>query len=68
MIDVLMPRMSGPQLGQQLATLVSTIRVLYMSGYPNDVVQQMDGKPTAFIAKPFSATDLAKKVRQTLAA
>jgi two-component system cell cycle sensor histidine kinase/response regulator CckA len=60
--------MGGPQLGRHLAAAAPGLKVLYMSGYPDDAVRHTDGKPLAFIAKPFSATDLIAKVRQTLAA
>jgi len=66
--DVMTPRMSGPQLGEHLAAAAPSLKVLYMSGYPDDTIQQVDGKPLAFIAKPFTAADLIAKVRQTLAA
>ena len=44
------------------------IRVLFMSGYADDVVSR-NGALTpgsAFLEKPFSANDLATKVRETL--
>lgn len=66
--DAATPRMNGHQLGQHLAATAPSLKVLYMSGYPDDVVQQTDGEPPAFIAKPFTAADLIEKVRQTLAA
>jgi CheY-like chemotaxis protein len=66
--DVVMPRMSGRALAQELARVRPTIKVLYMSGHAdnafvhNGVVD--DGTP--FIGKPFGATDMARKIREVL--
>ena len=48
--------------------LLPDIRVLFMSGYADDVVSR-NGALTpgsAFLEKPFSANELAAKVRETL--
>lgn len=68
--DVLMPGMNGPHLAQQVATLHSHTRVLYMSGYPdNDSLAYFGLHPEiAFIQKPFLPDVLIRKVREVLGA
>jgi PAS domain S-box-containing protein len=66
--DVVMPRMNGKELSQHLEPTRPEMRVLYMSGYPdNTIVHQGAMDPGIhFIAKPFSAEDLTIKVREAL--
>jgi two-component system cell cycle sensor histidine kinase/response regulator CckA len=66
--DVVMPRMSGQTLTQQLAGLCPGLRVVYMSGYSDDAVEQYGTleADVAFLHKPFSPMDLARKVRAVL--
>jgi DNA-binding response OmpR family regulator len=61
--DVVMPRISGPELAERLG-----LPVLYMSGYTGDLIEQHELlKPgMAYIQKPFTAGDLRRKVRATL--
>lgn len=67
--DVVMPEMNGPTLHQRLSKHRNTLRVLFMSGYPQDAVSENGAlapdKP--FIPKPFTPAQLAEKVRQVLA-
>jgi two-component system cell cycle sensor histidine kinase/response regulator CckA len=67
--DVLMPGIKGRELGERLAKLRPDIRVLYMSAYTEDAVigYEMLGPEMAFIEKPFSPDELARKVREVLA-
>jgi two-component system, cell cycle sensor histidine kinase and response regulator CckA len=66
--DLIMPELSGGTLAKQVSALVPGIRVLYMSGYADEVVTRNGSlEPGApFLEKPFSANDLAAKVRETL--
>ena len=66
--DVMMPRMTGPQLARQIYATMPAIQVLYMSGYSDHILEPVGGRPLAFIRKPFTATDLTRKVRETLKA
>ena len=68
--DVVMPRMSGPDLAEQLAPLRPDLKVLYMSGYMNhETVRQgvlEGGLP--LLQKPFTPASLARAVRGVLGA
>ncbi|HYM13074.1 MAG TPA: PAS domain S-box protein [Bryobacterales bacterium] len=68
--DVILPEMSGWELAERVARLRLGIRVLYMSGYPQDTLgEQSVLRPgTAFIQKPFSGLALARTVREALEA
>ena len=66
--DVVMPRMSGPELADRLKKMLPTLIVLYMSGYPKNVVLQ-DGllaPSMKLISKPFSTAALIAFVREAL--
>ena len=66
--DVVMPEMNGPALHQRLVEKRGPLRVLFMSGYPQNAVSQ-NGKldpDKPFIPKPFTPAQLAERVRQVL--
>jgi PAS domain S-box-containing protein len=66
--DVVMPEMNGRLLAERLLELRPELRALYMSGYPNDMMIARGVLPTgtAFLQKPFTASQLAAKARETL--
>jgi PAS domain S-box-containing protein len=66
--DVIMPGMSGKTLAEQLGARWPDIKVLYMSGYPNEVILRhgvMDGAVN-YLEKPFTPAELAAKVREVM--
>jgi two-component system, cell cycle sensor histidine kinase and response regulator CckA len=66
--DVVMPGIGGRELAKKLLSLRPGISVLYLSGYTEDAVvtQGALGAGTAFLQKPFTLQNLAKKVREVL--
>jgi PAS domain S-box-containing protein len=66
--DVVMPQMSGRELVEELKAAWPNVRPLLMSGYTDDAIVRHGilSAETAFIQKPFTALDLARKVRETL--
>jgi two-component system cell cycle sensor histidine kinase/response regulator CckA len=66
--DVVMPGLSGPMLAEKLASIRPDTKVLYTSGYTADEFAQVSapGTERAFLTKPFSRDDLARKVRELL--
>jgi len=66
--DVVMPRISGPQLAGRIQRLRRNVRVLYMSGYMDHAMVRQGGLDpgTNYIGKPFGGNDLRRKVRHAL--
>ena len=66
--DVILGDISGPAVAEALRALRPSIRVLYMSGYLDDAIVKTgvldEGK--AFLRKPFTPMQLAKKIREVL--
>ena len=65
--DVVMPGMGGRELAQHLQRIRPGIKVLYMSGYTDDVIIRhgLEGG-VSLLAKPFNPTDLSHAIRQRL--
>jgi len=68
LVDVIMPNMKGPEVYARVAAYHPEIRVLYMSGYTDDVIAHHGvlKEGVQFIQKPFSVKGLASKVRAVL--
>ena len=66
--DVVMPGIGGRELAKKVLALRPTTCVLYLSGYTEDalVTQGPLAPGTAFLQKPFTLQNLAKKVREVL--
>lgn len=66
--DVIMPNMNGCELATKLSAMRPDVKVLYASGYAEDVIARhgaLDASES-FIAKPYSPAVLAARVREIL--
>jgi two-component system cell cycle sensor histidine kinase/response regulator CckA len=66
--DVVMPRMNGKELARKISAMLPGVRVLFMSGYTENVVAREDilGPGTDFIQKPFDTKALLRKIKENL--
>jgi len=66
--DVIMPGSSGPTLFKHLSAERPDLKVLYISGYTDDVFGRQAGlaSDVVFLEKPFTADRLMFKVREAL--
>jgi CheY-like chemotaxis protein len=68
--DVVLPRMSGKDVAEEIMKIRPGIKVLFMSGYTADVLghQGVLDEGVAFLEKPFTFHSLAARVSETLGA
>ena len=68
--DVVMPRMSGPELARRLSEHRAGLRVLFISGYTADELSNRVSfdHGTGFLQKPFSPPALIRKIHELLEA
>ena len=66
--DVVMPGMSGPDLGRRLAELRPNAALILASGHAEAVVlgEHASRGGAGFLQKPFTPEELARKVREVL--
>ncbi|HEY3416636.1 MAG TPA: response regulator, partial [Armatimonadota bacterium] len=68
--DITMPHMNGKELYHRLVLTRPFLRVLYMSGYTQNVIDHQhvleDG--IQFLEKPFTMDNLLRRVREALSA
>ncbi len=66
--DVVMPGMNGRDLALGLAATRPEMKVLYVSGYPDQSIvhQGLMAPGLAFLQKPFAPDALARKIREVL--
>jgi PAS domain S-box-containing protein len=66
--DVVMPRMNGLELAERVVARSPATNVLFVSGYPSDVLAQRGflDREISLLAKPFTFDALARRIREAL--
>ena len=65
--DVVMPRMSGPEMAKLIREQRPDVRFLFMSGYPDRAASMIsEFGERALIMKPVLPSDLSRRVREQL--
>jgi CheY-like chemotaxis protein len=66
--DVIMPQVSGRELAERLKGVRPSLKVLYISGYTDDMLAHHGvlESNVFLLQKPFAPDDLAKKLREVL--
>lgn len=63
--DVVMPGISGQEVAQLAKSRWPNIRVIFMSGYSDEDLDDLD-RDAAFLQKPFTPAELMAKVRELI--
>jgi two-component system, cell cycle sensor histidine kinase and response regulator CckA len=66
--DLVMPKMDGMELARRVSAAYPEIRILFTSGYADDIVfENKDiASNAAFMPKPFNIETLRKRVKEVL--
>jgi two-component system, cell cycle sensor histidine kinase and response regulator CckA len=66
--DVIMPEMDGPTMFKELRKKHPNLKIIFVSGYPDDAFKNALGEHDtfAFLPKPFTLSQLAEKVKEQL--
>jgi len=68
LLDVIMPKMNGKEVFEEINVIRPGIKTLFTSGYTYDIIDRkgVHNKDINFIAKPVQAEDLLLKLREVL--
>ncbi len=67
LLDLTMPEMDGPEAFERIQALCPELPVVMMSGYHEDELRPgLDARISGFIQKPFTPSDLARRIRSAL--
>jgi DNA-binding response OmpR family regulator len=68
LLDVVLPRTSGPEVARRAVELRPGIRVLFMSGFTDDTLTRHGLRPstTELLEKPFTPETILARVRSLL--
>ncbi|MDC7220901.1 MAG: ATP-binding protein [Spirochaetales bacterium] len=64
--DVILPGLNGKELYDNAKQIRPDLKVLYMSGYTDNIISFTEESADHFIQKPFSRMDLIRKIRSLL--
>lgn len=67
-LDVMLPIKNGKQVAEEIKSIAPDIKVLFMSGYPSDIIhiKGINQKDINFISKPFHPQLFLRKVKELL--
>jgi len=67
--DIILPKMSGPELARQVTEISPTVVTLYMSGYTDRELMDYDPETSAakFLQKPFALRTLLETIGEMIA-
>jgi PAS domain S-box-containing protein len=68
MFDVIMPKMNGREVFEEIRKIRPDMKVLFTSGYTGDILNGVNGIDNKydFVAKPLPPEDLMEKIREIL--
>jgi two-component system cell cycle sensor histidine kinase/response regulator CckA len=66
--DVVMPRLGGPSLADELRRQRPELKVLLISGYAAEALAELSNPSVSFMTKPYTPSQLARRVREILGA
>jgi two-component system cell cycle sensor histidine kinase/response regulator CckA len=67
--DIVMPKLSGTALADEIAAIQPAVKVLFMSGYSHEIEHLREARERSgrrFIAKPFAPAELAMAVKELM--
>jgi FixJ family two-component response regulator len=66
--DVVMRRVSGPELGERLGSSHPALKVVYMSGYTGELIAEREvlKRGVTLLEKPFTRTALLNTIHTVL--
>ena len=67
MVDIVMPDMNGIELAERIKVLRPGLPVLFFSAYSDqEILRPAIARKIPYIAKPFTSSQLTKKIREVL--
>jgi two-component system, cell cycle sensor histidine kinase and response regulator CckA len=68
LLDVMLPKLSGPEVCAQICAERPDVRVVFVTGYSSDMamIQTIQQKGLPVLQKPYLPRDLGRKVREAL--
>jgi len=68
LLDVMLPKMSGPEVHSRIRALNENVPILFTSGYSPDaeLLKKLEAAGHPLLQKPYSPRELLRKLRETL--
>jgi hypothetical protein len=66
LLDVIMPGMNGEKVYEVLSAQQPNLKVIFLSGYPKDVLEQRKLREVMYLSKPVNPGDLIRTIQAVL--